>query len=230
MSLTSRMSTTRKTHQFSRSIPYSAARGCPAGYHKRAGYKSSSGAFVPPRCVKATTRYAESSREFKNRTLRKPSERLKRAGVSPRSINTRKVCPKGYILRKAYVRKYTTGVREQGYTVRRGSKQFRAYPSSGSTIVKASCIKDRGLAGKGPQAIGPLRKGELLKHGYVYRNPSDERHSALRKAVKEFGALGVYRKLNAVAKLSSRTEPQISKVFKADRNWVKQELGPLKAF
>ena len=222
------MSTTRKAHRFTRSIPYNSNRGCPPGYHKRSGYKSSSGAYVPPRCVKATSRYAESSRDFKNRTLRKPKERLERAGVSPKSINTRKVCPSGYILRKAYVRKYTTGVRDRGFTVHRGNKTYRAYPSSDSTIVKASCIKDRGLKGKGPQAIGPLRKGELLKHGYVYRKSSDERHSALRKAVKEFGPLGVYRKLNAVAKLSSRTEPQISKVFKADRNWVKEELGPLR--
>jgi hypothetical protein len=145
-------------------------------------------------------------------------------------MNTRKVCPSGYVLRKAYVRKYTTGVKEKGYTVRRGDKTYRAYPSSGSTIVKSSCIRDRGKEGKGPQAIGPLRRGELMKHGYTYRKPVDERHSALRKAVKEFGPLGVYRKLNAVAKLSSRTEPKISKVFKNDRNWVRRELGPLKAF
>jgi hypothetical protein len=180
--------------------------------------------------VKATTTYKESSKEFKSRTLRKPSQRLERAGVSSKSINTRKVCPSGYILRKAYVRKYTTGIREKGYTVRREGQVYRAYPSSGSTVVKASCIKDRGKEGKGPQAIGPLRRGELLKHGYTYRKSSEERHAALRKAAKEFGALGLYRKLNAVAKLSSRTEPNTAKVFKADRNWVKKELGPLKAF
>lgn len=224
------MSTTRKAHSFSRSIPYNSGKGCPSGYHKRAGYKTSTGSYVPPRCVKATTRYAESSKNFKRRTLRKPAARLASAHVKPTSMNTRKVCPTGFILRKAYVRKYTTGIRQKGYTVRKGDKKYRAYPTSGSTIVKASCIKDRGKEGKGPQAIGPLRRGELLKHGYTYRKPSADRHSALRKAVKEFGALGVYRKLNAVAKLSSRSEPQIAKVFKEDRNWVKREMGPLKAF
>jgi hypothetical protein len=224
------MSTTRKVHRFTRSLPYASEKGCPSGYHKRSGYKTSTGTYVPPRCVKSTSPYAESSREFKARTLRKPRERLERAGVSPKSVNTRKVCPKGYILRKAYVRKYSTGVRDKGFTVRRGDKTYRAYPSSSSTVVKASCIRDRGKEGKGPQVIGPLRRGELLKHGYTYRKSTDERHSALRKAVKEFGPLGVYRKLNAVAKLSSRTEPKIAKVFKADRNWVKEELGPLKAF
>lgn len=224
------MSSTRKAHKFTRSLPYNSDRGCPSGYHKRSGYKSFSGKYVPPRCVKATTSYAETSREFKNRTLRKPSQRLERKGISPRAINTRKVCPRGFILRKAYVRKYTTAVKDRGFSVHRGNRTYRAYPTSGSTVVKAACIKDRGKEGKGPQTIGPLRRGELLKHGYTYRKSSDERHAALRKAAKEFGALGLYRKLNAVAKLSSRTEPQISKVFKTDRNWVKSSLGPLKAF
>ena len=218
------MSTTRKAHKFTRSIPYDSNRGCPRGFHKRSGYKTDSGTYVPPRCVKAQTTYAESSRDFKRRTLRKSSQRLERAGVSAKAINTRKVCPPGYLLRKAYVRKYTTGVREKGFTVHRGSKTYRAYPSSGATVVKSSCIKDRGKEGKGPQAIGPLRRGELLKHGYTYRKTRDERHSALRKAAKEFGGMGVFRKLNAVAKLSSRTEPQISRVFKEDRDWVKKEL------
>ena len=221
------MSTTRKAY---RSLPYNSSKGCPSGYHKRMGYRTSSGTYVQPRCVKATTSYAETSREFKSRTLRKPKERLERAGIGAKSINTRKVCPKGYILRKAYVRKYTTGIREKGYTVHRGDQTFRAYPSSEAAIVKAACIKDRGKEGKGPQEIGPLRRGELLKHGYTYRKSSSERHLALRKAAKEFGPFGLYRKLDAFAKLSSRTEPQISRVFKADRNWVKEQLGPLKAF
>lgn len=212
-----------------RSLPYSSDRGCPSGYHKRSGYKTSTGTYVAPRCVKSTTTYADTSREFKRKTLRRSANRLHRAHVRPSSINTRKVCPSGFVLRKAYVRKYTTGVKERGYTVKRGDAKYRAYPSSGATIVKASCIKDRGKPGKSSQQIGPLRRGELLKHGYTYRKTSSERHSALRKAEKEFGALGVYRKLNAVAKLSSRTEPNIAKVFKADRDWVKEELGPLKA-
>jgi hypothetical protein len=145
-------------------------------------------------------------------------------------MNTRKVCPPGYLLRKAYVRRYTTGVREKGYTVHRADKTYKAYPKSGSTIVKASCIVDRGKEGKGPQAIAPLRRGELLKYGYSYRKPVEERHAALRKAEKEFGELGLFRKLDAVAKLATRTAPEASKVFKADRDWVRKTYGPLKAF
>lgn len=224
------MSSTRKVHHFAKSIPYSSERGCPPGYHKRSGYRTADGTFVPPRCVRSTTRYAETSKAFKARTIKKPNTRLRRAHVRSTTMNAKKVCPPGYILRKAYVRRYTTGIREKGYTVRRGNKTYRAYPTSGSTVVKASCIKDVGLKGKGEQKIGPLRRGELLKHGYSYRKSYDERHAALRKAAKEYGPLGIYRKLNAVAKLSKRSAPDASKVFEKDRNWIKQTLGPLKAF
>ena len=78
--------------------------------------------------------------------------------------------------------------------------------------------------------IGPLRKGELKKHGNSSTNKTAKRHSSLRKALKEFGALGVYRKLNAVAKLGTRTMSKASKTFKRNRNWVRKTYGPLKAF
>lgn len=224
------MNSTRKNHTFTKSLPFNSNKGCPSGYHKRTSYKSSSGKYVPPRCVRATTRYAESSKEFKARTLKKPAARLRRAGITATTVNTRKACPPGEILRKAYVRRYSTLVREKGYTVKKEGKTYRAYPGSKRTTVKATCIKNRGKEGKGPLAIGPLRKGELLKHGYSYKKNTDTRHAALKKAEREFGALGLYRKLNAVAKLSTRTAPEASRVFAKDRNWVKETMGPLKAF
>ena len=93
-------------------------------------------------------------------------------------------------------------------------------------------MKNVGLPGKGPKkgkGFGPLRKGELKKHGYSFRNPEITRKAALNSAVKEFGALGVYHKLDAVAKLAVRAAPNAAKTFKADRNWIKQRYGPLKA-
>jgi hypothetical protein len=110
-------------------------------------------------------------------------------------------------------------------------------------LVRSGCIRNRGRPGKGADSffkggrrtttakvIGPLRKGELTKHGYSSFNTTAKRHSALRKAVKEFGGLGVYRKLNAVAKLGAKTMPRVAKTFKRNRNWIKKSYGPLKAF
>ena len=220
------MAQTRKAYP--RSLPYNRNKGCPAGYHKRITYKTASGRKVPPRCVRATTIYAESSKEFKRGVTQKAARRLKSAGLKTR--NLRKVCPPGKILRKAYVRRFRTNVKERGYTVKRGNQHYRAYPKKSTTVVQAACVKDVGLPGKGPQEIAPLRKGELLKHGYSFRKNDLTRHEALRKAVKEYGALGVYRKLDAVAKLSTRAAPKASSIFKKDRDWVKKRLGPIKAF
>jgi hypothetical protein len=218
-------------HRFKKSKTYKSGQACPSGYHKRKGYTvKATGLYVPPRCVKSTTTYTESQSQFRSRTARAKTARLARRGLT--ANNTRK-CPPGQVRRKAYVRRFTSGIKEKGYTVRReGAKTYRIYPKKNYTVVRSGCIKNRGLPGKGTasgKTIAPLRKGELRKHGYIFRLGSDERHSALKKAVKEFGALGVYRKLNAVAKLSKRTAPDASKVFKADREWVKKTYGPLKA-
>ena len=70
--------------------------------------------------------------------------------------------------------------------------------------------------------MGPLRRGELIQFGYSFRLSDEARHKALQKAIKKFGALGVFRKLDAVAKLSKRTVPDASRVFANDRDWVKQ--------
>ena len=219
-------------HTFKKSKPYSASRGCPEGYHKREGYKSSKGEYVPARCVRATTTYKESSKQMKARVLGKQTRRVRLHLPSIRSLLKRD-CPPGMIPRKSYVRRYTTAVREKGFTVRRkDGKVYRVHPKSKSTLVKSRCIKDLGKPGRGVskgKGLGPLRKGELAKHGYSFRVPEGQRRAALKSAVEEFGALGVYRKLNAVAKLTSKTIPDAAKVFGTDRNWLKSSYS-LKAF
>ena len=84
---------------------------------------------------------------------------------------------------------------------------------------------------RGGPGIGPLRKGELAKHGYskVTLLTVKQRHTALNKAIKEFGSLGVWRKLNAVSIYTRRTSPGVSKLFKEDMNWIRNTYG-IKAF
>jgi hypothetical protein len=137
-------------------------------------------------------------------------------------------CPPGQVTRSEYQRRYKTAVREKGYLVRRGGKTVRVFPKKlNSTHVKQACIKDPGLpASLAPgERIGPLRQGELKKYGYVYRLSDDVRHESLKKAVAAYGALSVYRKLDAVAKLSVHRLPSASRIFKRDREWVKRTYG-----
>ena len=105
-------------------------------------------------------------------------------------------------------------IRRRGYTTKRGVR------------VRASRVRDMGAPGKwaekhGP-GIGPLKEGRLVKVGYMATKSKTARHGALKKAVKRYGALSTFRKLNAASTYTKRTSKGHSKTFKADRNWVKK--------
>ena len=134
---------------------------------------------------------------------------------------SRKNCPPGMIRRKQYTRRYSTAVRNKGFTVKRSNgKTYHVRPKASNMLVESSCIKNVGAPGKGPKLFGPLRKGELAKHGYSFRRSEAERHAALKKAVNDYGATGVFRKLNAVAKLTKRASPKAANIFAKDREWI----------
>lgn len=179
---------------------------CPRGKYYRKSYtrklKSGKGVRVAGRCLRSQTRYASPLKI--DRTRFRGIRKTKRALKS---------CPKGYIPRASYVR-YT----KYGKHV----------------LVPEQCIPDIGAPGKGLRGgpgIGPLRKGELAKYGYskVPLLTVAQRHAALAKAVKEFGSLGVWRKLNAVSVYTRRTAPGVSKLFKEDMDWIRTTYG-IKAF
>ena len=165
-------------------------------------------------------------------TVRKRTRQLISKIPGIRSL-TRKACPPGKILRKGYTRHYSTPVRQRGFTVKRSTGTvYRVYPKNKNMYVESRCVKNTGLPGKGSKSakgFGPLRKGELAKHGYSFRATESQRHAALKSAIEEYTSLGVYKKLDAIAKLTVRTIPRASKVFAADREWVHKTFGPLKA-
>ncbi len=66
-----------------------------------------------------------------------------------------------------------------------------------------------------------MRKGELKKYGYSTKISETHRHLALTSAARAYGPLSVFRKLNALMVLNKNRSPTSSKVFKDDRDWVK---------
>ena len=69
----------------------------------------------------------------------------------------------------------------------------------------------------------PIRKGHSLsKHNYHSYVDLDTRRNALKKAVMEYDALSVYRKLNALYIFNKNKHPSKANIFKRDRNWVKK--------
>jgi hypothetical protein len=108
-----------------------------------------------------------------------------------------------------------------GRTIRR-----RAYTTKRGVHVRSSRVRDMGALGKwsakhGP-GIGALKEGKLVRLGYAASKGKTARHRALKKAVKRYGALSTFRKLNAASTYTKRTSKGRSRTFKADRNWVKK--------
>ena len=57
-------------------------------------------------------------------------------------------CPKGFILRSGYTRKFRPSVKASGFTVRRKGTTYTVRPKANTIKVNASCVKNRGLPGK----------------------------------------------------------------------------------
>ena len=73
----------------------------------------------------------------------------------------------------------------------------------------------------------PIRKtksGMLRKYGYDLHKSAEKRKASLRRASRQYGALSVFRKLNALATLSKNRSPKNSRVYLRDRQYVKAKL------
>jgi hypothetical protein len=77
------------------------------------------------------------------------------------------------------------------------------------------------------KVIIPIRSnGKLSEHGYHDVRDKSElaRHRALAKVIRAGEPpLGLFRRLNVLMILFRTTDPKLSKIFKADRNWVKSK-------
>jgi len=153
-----------------------------------------------------------------------------------------KGCKEGYTRRRSYVRKNGVSVREacvpkstqqkpQMQRQTRKNKRTGQYISCPEgDIPKASYVR-KGLPGhppiyvpptcmRGVSRIGILRRGDLKKYGYRYDLPLEARRQSLEKAMKHYGVLETWQKLNAIANISKTTNPVPASVFHQDATWV----------
>jgi hypothetical protein len=117
--------------------------------------------------------------------------------------------PSGRYSRTLRVRVQPTTYTRQGKVIRR----------KGYTYER----KDVGRPGKGPELI-PIRKGRLSKFGYSTKKSDVARHRALKKAVEEYGALSVYRMLQAQIILRKQTQERAREIFEEDAEWLREQF------
>lgn len=139
------------------------AYSCPSGYIYRKAYtrkdKDGKTVRVSGGCIKKQGSTA-------------PRTRARQSPKALRRLPAGEKCKPGEIVRDGYVRKAYK--RKDGSTVKR-------------TVVKPSCVKDVGRAGKGKREIQKkykLRKGALRALGYEVKDTESKRRAALLKAVK----------------------------------------------
>lgn len=125
----------------------------------------------------------------------------------------------------AGMKKKKHGSKKTAVSYRRPKIVREGYVRKDGVVVPPTLIEDKGKPGKGPKLIPKLRSGTLSRHGYSSKDPTQQRHEALSKAVKAEGATVVIRKLNVVATLQKNTNPKLSKEMKADSAWVKATFG-----
>ena len=170
---------------------------------------SRKGKRITAKCIRKVTPYPERYGDFQKAQLIKMSRRLR--GLTKKARGNTRLCKKGEILRKAYVR----------------------YSKSGKQkLVKGSCITKRGLSNRTTiKKIGPLRQGDLKQYGYqqIHILSVKKRHQALAKAVNQYGSLSVWKKLNVLYVFNKHTNPKLSELYNKDKAWIKGTYG-LKAF
>ena len=93
-----------------------------------------------------------------------------------------------------------------------------------SVAKKRSTMKKSVAKKRSPFRIdtSKLDKCSLSKYGYSSKVKLVERREALKKAVKAYGHEKVWKKLNLVGILNKNRSPATSRVFVADKNWLKR--------
>ena len=84
--------------------------------------------------------------------------------------------------------------------------------------------KDLGKPGKGKKVIPIEHEDALTKLGYSTKKSGKARHRALKKAARKYGGHTVWHMLHAQVVLRKNTQPRNRRIFRADRDWVKEVL------
>lgn len=77
------------------------------------------------------------------------------------------------------------------------------------------------------RGIGPLRKGLMTKYGYVNISSLTEkqRHVALARAIKEYGSLSTWKKINVLSIFAKNKNPGLKAIYNSDKEWIKRTYG-----
>lgn len=100
-------------------------------------------------------------------------------------------------------------VNRKSYIAERGGSKYRVPATS-------FFIEDRGEPGRGPRLFG-LRGGRFGDYRLLDKDLT--RHEALNESVDKYGALSVFRGINALSVLN-KNRPSLKAVAEEDKIWL----------
>lgn len=105
-----------------------------------------------------------------------------------------------------------------------GQIMRRGFTRKDGAYVPPGCVKDQGERGRTPAAkrILPQPKAGMLK-GWEARKSSEQRHEALRKAVKVEGCRNVINRLSLERGFTKTTSPKTAATAKKDWQWLRKQ-------
>lgn len=208
----------------------SKSKSCGKGQIYRSGYnrtiKSGKKISVPGGCITSTAqnpskmKRSEIDRRYIEDRHRNQARAAKISRSKSNSMSRSSSCPKGQIMRAAYERKPS---QRKAFSRESGTK-IAATNVKGS-IVPETCIQGRGKPklSRGKQLFH-LEKDVLKPYGYenVKNLSVTKRHRALNRALKDgIKPLPLFRRINALYVLNEYQDPEVAKIFKSDRDWIK---------
>lgn len=69
-----------------------------------------------------------------------------------------------------------------------------------------------------------VEKKGLSRFSYSPKETDSKRHLALNKAVKASSAIAIFRRLNAIANVTKRSQPANSKKYLSDASYIKKKF------
>ena len=121
-----------------------------------------------------------------------------------------------------------------GYSFRRTPRNIRVPATpfrrghirhiSGKTVrVSPHRVTNRGLPGKGPYTLPPMRPGGLF--GWKAASPRSARHRALTTAMRHETPRGVFRRLQLLARYLERSaKKNTRKALVSNTTWVRRKF------
>lgn len=199
---------------------------CRRGMIKRKAYtanRKGTPVHVSASCIESTAaKPGMGKRSSRDRALLKERKEIQeRMG---KKFGTPK-CPKGEIVRAGYTKKSYS---RKGYMRKDGTRVKATKVRKAE--VSPVCIHDIGTPGHGYKIPTVLEKGVLEHYGYqsVDNLTLQQRRKALSMAVKDIPPLSLFRKLVILGTLNKNKNPKMSKTFRADADWVKENYGLLR--